>query len=97
MTQNIGDFTEDPAVRKQTSAILNSVQFLLIFGLNAPDINDLDQLLKRTGGLTPENRDFLRRGPTHAALFMSGADYRGIIAMDYTRAEKDLWGWRDEM
>lgn len=94
VTQNIADFTGSEDVKRETSAILNSAQFMFIFGLNPKDIKDLDDLLRENGGLTDYEKGFLNIGETHSAIFLSGSQYRSTIMLDYTDEEKQVWGWK---
>ena len=91
-TQNIADFTADPKIRKETSAIINNSQFLFVFKLKSKDVDDLDELLKSNGGLTSGERIFLSRETSHQFLFISG-NYRTAIRVDYTEKEKEIMGW----
>ena len=91
-TQNIGDFTADPTIKKETSGIINNSQFMFIFKLKPKDIEDLDDLIKTTGGLTSREKGFLSKEVSHQYLFFSG-NYRTQIRVDYTLKEKEIMGW----
>ena len=91
-TQNIGDFTADERIKKETSGIINNAQFLMIFKLKPKDIEDLDDLIKTTGGLTSREKQFLSKEVSHQYIFFSG-NYRTQIRVDYTDREKEIMGW----
>ena len=97
VTQNIADFTGSEEVKRETGAILNSAQFLFVFGLNSNDIKDLNELLRESGGLTDYEKAFLNMGETHSSIFLSGQNYRSTINLEYTDEEKVEWGWKEKI
>lgn len=57
ITQNIKDFLGSADIIRQSSAIINACQYSLIFQLAPNDMNDLLELYRASGGLTPEEQE----------------------------------------
>lgn len=91
ITQNIGDYTANPEIKRETMGMLNSVQFSFIFGLLPADIQDLNELLKQSGGLTAPEKAFLTRQVTGHCIFQSGTKYRSFLEVITSKMEENLW------
>lgn len=91
-TQNIKDFTADKNILKETSAILNNVQYFISFGLKPEDVSSLDELRKSSGGLTQSEKDFLISAKRGQSLAFLTPDTRAIMNIRVTAKEKEMMG-----
>ncbi|WP_342269282.1 VirB4 family type IV secretion system protein [Spiroplasma endosymbiont of Aspidapion aeneum] len=52
ITQNLNDFLGDESIKKQTTGLLNNIQYTSIFNLQPDDMNNLINLYKNTNPIT---------------------------------------------
>ena len=91
-TQNVSDFVgSNKATRDKTSAILNVSQYGFILPMQSGDINDLDKLLKASGGLMESEKDAINLGKKGEVLFINGSKNRQLLKIDVAIEEKSLW------
>ncbi|ABC01530.1 Mbov_0397 family ICE element conjugal transfer ATPase [Mycoplasma capricolum] len=78
ITQNINDFS-DPRILTQSRAILSNMQYKLFLQMDSEEIEKLDELLINDGGLTQNQKQFLRfceKG--QCLLFFGNSDVQKI-------------------
>ncbi|MGL4617286.1 MAG: VirB4 family type IV secretion system protein, partial [Mycoplasmoidaceae bacterium] len=71
ITQNITDLYKSN-IKDYTSVIMNNSQYLLIHTIKPTEIPELENLLKEDGGLSPEEKEFLRSGSSGDCILMFG-------------------------
>ena len=90
ITQNVNDFVGSPAIKKQTTAIINGCQYSFIFGLNPADLQSLVDLYASVGGFSKEERNFIGSAGVGQCLFIVSPGNRIImqkIMVDDVEAE----------
>ena len=71
ITQNITDLYKS-SIKEYTSTIMNNSQYLMIHTIKPTEIPELEQLLKEDGGLSDEEKEFLRYGISGDCILMFG-------------------------
>ena len=79
ITQNVNDFVGSPAIKKQTTAIINGCQYSFIFGLNPADLQSLVDLYSSVGGFSKEEREFIGTAGIGQCLFIVSPGNRIIM------------------
>lgn len=90
ITQNIRDFVASEKYKQETTAILNNAQYMFIFGLRGDDLNQLDELVKSTGGLTEGEKEFISEATRGKCLLMVGNNGRTQLQITTTDDERKI-------
>ena len=90
-TQNIADFVGvSDSMRAMATAVINSCQYSMIFGLLANDINSIRELYANyNGGLTAQEVDFIGHARQGDALLIVDTNTRIPLHVElYANEEK---------
>ncbi|AGJ90712.1 Mbov_0397 family ICE element conjugal transfer ATPase [Mycoplasma putrefaciens] len=88
-TQNPTDFWDTIEVRKKTEAILGNMQYLFVGKLDSKDIGTIDEMFKEYGGLTDNEKQFLKFADTFEYLFAIAKLEKFTFKLNLTKKEKE--------
>ncbi|WP_342273513.1 Mbov_0397 family ICE element conjugal transfer ATPase [Spiroplasma endosymbiont of Acasis viretata] len=88
ITQNINDFLGSEEIKKYTTAIINSSQYLKVLNLQPHDLAALNELYSSYGGISANETDFIARAKVGECLFAISSLYRMCLNINVSDAEK---------
>lgn len=88
-TQNPTDFWTSEEVKNKTEGILRNMQYLFVGKLDSKDIETIDEMFKEYGGLTPEEKKFLKLADTFQYLFAIAKIQKFSFELNLTELEKE--------
>jgi type IV secretory pathway VirB4 component len=87
ITQNINDFIGSEEIKKYTTAILNSSQYLKVMNLQPHDLKALEMLYSSSGGLSKNEREFIIRSGVGESFFVISSLNRMCLKINVSEAE----------
>ncbi|WJG70766.1 Mbov_0397 family ICE element conjugal transfer ATPase [Spiroplasma ixodetis] len=87
ITQNINDFLGSEEIKKYTTAIINSSQYLKVLNLQPHDLAALNELYSSYGGISANETDFIARAKVGECLFAISSLYRMCLNINVSDAE----------
>lgn len=87
ITQNINDFLGSEEIKKYTTAIINSSQYLKVLNLQPHDLSALNELYSSYGGISANETDFIARAKVGECLFAISSLYRMCLNINVSDAE----------
>lgn len=90
ISQNINDFVGDKEVLRETTAIINGVQYLKCFNLSPLDLKALETLYASYGGITLTEKHRISRFNVGECLFSLGGSYRIETNIEMVTNEKEI-------
>ena len=88
ITQNINDFLGSEEIKKYTTAIINSSQYLKVLNLQPHDLAALNELYSSYGGISANETDFIARAKVGEFLFAISSLYRMCLSINVSDGEK---------
>lgn len=89
ITQNINDFVGDEDIKRETTAIINGVQYLKCLQLSPNDLTALEQLYRSYGGISEIEKNSIARFNVGETLFSLGGNHRMELTINVSDVEKD--------
>lgn len=89
ITQNINDFLGSDEIKKYTTAIINSSQYLKVLNLQPHDLAALNELYASYGGISPNETDFIARAKVGECLFAISSLYRMCLTINVSEGESN--------
>ena len=87
ITQNINDFLGSEEIKKYTTAIINSSQYLKVLNLQPHDLAALNELYSSYGGISINETDFIARAKVGECLFAVSSLYRMCLTINVSDGE----------
>lgn len=87
ITQNINDFLGSEEIKKYTTAIINSSQYLKVLNLQPHDLAALNELYASYGGISANETDFIARAKVGECLFAISSLYRMCLTINVSDGE----------
>ncbi|WP_425382883.1 Mbov_0397 family ICE element conjugal transfer ATPase [Spiroplasma endosymbiont of Melieria omissa] len=87
ITQNINDFLGSEEIKKYTTAIINSSQYLKVLNLQPHDLAALNELYSSYDGISANETDFIARAKVGECLFAISSLYRMCLNINVSDAE----------
>lgn len=87
ITQNINDFLGSEEIKKYTTAIINSSQYLKVLNLQPHDLAALNELYASYGGISANETDFIARAKVGECLFAISSLYRMCLTINVSTGE----------
>jgi hypothetical protein len=81
-TQNIGDFAGEP------EAVLKQALYHIILNMTPADVSSYDVLLKESGGLTQNEKDYILNAGVGESLISIGVRYRCYVTIKSNSIEE---------
>lgn len=91
ISQNINDFVGDQEVLRETTAIINGVQYLKCFNLTPLDLKALETLYASYGGITQIEKHSISRFNVGECLFSLGGHYRIETNIEILENERKIF------
>ncbi|WP_342263313.1 MULTISPECIES: Mbov_0397 family ICE element conjugal transfer ATPase [unclassified Spiroplasma] len=89
ITQNINDFVGDDEIKRETTAIINGVQYLKCLQLSPHDLTALEQLYSSYGGISEIEKNSISRFNVGELLFSLGGHHRMELTINVSEVEKE--------
>ncbi|MCD8206203.1 MAG: DUF87 domain-containing protein [Clostridia bacterium] len=91
-TQSIGDWEAGEELKAKTSAIMKNSQYMFVFRLSAPDMKDLKELFRSSGGFDGEEERRILSLPTGSAYFVGSGGDRTTLRVRTSAGVAALFG-----
>lgn len=96
VTQNISDWNGNEELKHKTSTILKNSQYLFIFKLSSPDMQDVVDIYKNGRGFNEEEQRIITTLGTGECFFIGSSEKRAILKINTGENIKKIFEERKE-